>query len=210
MNLFEVWKTQTPLTQFSHPRSHHDWTRWIAAQFSGLAGAMEFYRRAGDQPMSLVETPASGSTSPYRKLRPIDVSTHNIFWSVEGLSEFSTNGPPAGTLKIGFRAPWAPRTAVLNSSGQQHRNERPMSNMEPSLWSFGCVLLEFLLWFYRGPKAMENFSRRRQEEVFGNQTAAERSRFYNIYGEKSPPTLKNHVLIVSCLVRQLKLVIIYF
>lgn len=147
------------------------------------------------------ETSASASTSQYRKLRLIDISAQNIFWSVEGLPEFPTNDSPAGTLKIGFKAPWAPQTAFLNLSRQQHVNESLVSKVEPSLWSFGCVLLEFLLWFYRGPKAIDNFFRRRREEVFENETAEESSRFYKSYGVNSPPTLKNHVLKVSCLVR---------
>lgn len=197
-SLLQIWKRATPYIHTSVPRSHVQWIRWTSRQFFGLAGAMQFFKKIRDE-HTYAKGAVSGSTSADESLRFIDASPHNIFWRLDGLPGFPGDGVrlmPAGTLKMGYSVPHASRMDPPSSL----RQNPDKASMDPSLWSFGCVLLEFLLWYYRGPEAIHNFLIRRREEGNADMMAEEGHIFFkkHSYGKTSDVlTLKDCVVEVS-------------
>ncbi|KAH6884388.1 hypothetical protein B0T10DRAFT_550846 [Thelonectria olida] len=149
-NLYHFWQSQTPDLRPSSisPGS----VRWMARQFSGLAGGLALIHNApkNTNRFTTDDRPVLGC---HGNLCPM-----NILWFKEdngvlkiadfGLTEFYSKQPfiPIGPT---HRAP--------EYDGQ-------VLSPAADLWTLGCILLEFLVWYTRGWKGVDEFSKRRESD----------------------------------------------
>lgn len=150
--------------------------RWMAKQFSGLASVIKLVHG----PTKMVSQGTNLScTSPRTQYgRHGDLKPENILFFVgdehDDDTDKSVPGGPRGILKVADFGLAAFHTE--NSQRQRaSRTARSKTHRAPEfdgaevtasadLWSFGCILLEFLVWYQCGMEGVDKFSRARSKE----------------------------------------------
>lgn len=177
-NLLQFWKRITP-------RADTFWVRWMAKQFAGLASVIKLIHGPMKAAFGTTDPPAANGylhrpeeRQSTRYGRHGDVKPENILYFLGSENDDDTDhtivGGPKGILKMsdfGLAAfhskvsqeVRASRTGrSLTYRGPEH--DRELVTAEADLWSFGCVLLEFLVWYQHGIEGVIRFGQNRLEE----------------------------------------------
>lgn len=144
-DLYDFWKKCVHVT-FKHPNLEA--VRWMASQFYGLANVLEQAWCLPDSSPSTFSPPAS----------TLEVHPKTILWF-----DGDERGPRSenayidifGILKFDISSLAAPThdDDMIEFYSQTYAApERCMGKpaKDSQMWSFGCVLLEFLVWYHRG------------------------------------------------------------
>lgn len=156
-NLRDFWKSN-PV-----PRSliSEETNAWMSDQILGLAKALQLIHKGGV---------GTGRETGRRYGRHGDLKPENILW-------FKSEGEPHlnGVLKI---ADFGAAEFIDTASGIKAKDVRTISetykapeidtddyvHQEYDVWSFGCLLLEFAVWFLQGWQGITEFSDARVAE----------------------------------------------
>lgn len=191
--VFSSAKRSLPeLWQFHHPdmgsrQPDVRWVRWMAKQFAGIASVLELLR---EPTKPLLEQPEVVDRSTTHELEQAakegihrDLKPENILWftSPEYDDNTETDGEnqcPRGILKIAyFGQPdfysQVKRKATSMSTSQAHHAPECGQGKDKSyadLWSFGCILLEFMVWYQYGfEEGIVRFANQRSGEESDSQ-----------------------------------------
>lgn len=151
-NLLQFWKqpSASPESLSRDPKL----VIWIARQFQGLASGL-----------SVIEEPTIGDRSPDGKIwgRHVDLKPENILLFKE------QNIDEIGILKISDFG-----LSARFQSGESETRRSPtyyapdyhsiQEDAHVDTWSLGCIMLEFIVWFYRGWPGVDEFSKNRCSE----------------------------------------------
>lgn len=207
-NLLEFWGKEVVDPNFQKPDPV--WIRWMAKQFSGLASVLKLVHESSVvQEGNNLELPPD-PTQMYG--RHGDLKPENILWFVGPEHEDEVPTPqaagysgPLGILKVadfGLTTFNSKRSMKARASktarSRTHRApEYDGDEVTPSadLWSFGCILLEFLVWSFDGMKGVDDFSRLRADEERTMNSQYVEDKFF--YGRSSQSIVKTTVTDVS-------------
>ncbi|KAF2030943.1 kinase-like protein, partial [Setomelanomma holmii] len=172
-NLKDLW--MAPSHQLL-PGDHHNLItiRWMSAQILGLAKALQIIH---DCPVD--KDNVQGLSLDERKKRygrHGDLKPENILW----FKGDQANGP-TGILQIAdfgfadFHSKHS-RSHVRRSAvgGITDTYKAPEYDVSPTvspqydIWSFGCILLQFVVWYMRGWRGVDDFSMARSAESRGS------------------------------------------
>ncbi|KAI9167743.1 ornithine decarboxylase antizyme [Paramyrothecium foliicola] len=169
-NLRTFWKTYLPWPERSHARA-----LWIARQCAGLAQGIDAIHCP--QMREEVRLELSISQRDKNLGRHGDLKPENILWFKQSPDGY--RGPsPMGTLKItdfgltryhGSNTVEEPVPDGFPVSPTYRTPEyeiRKTLSPEYDIWTFGCVLLEFVIWYFRGWDGVDKFSKDRAIEDF--------------------------------------------
>lgn len=215
-NLLQYWERTSP----GAGDEDGSWTRWMAKQFAGLASVIELvhgptklnHRHHGHHSQDSF-TSSSRSLLPPRTEygRHGDLKPENIllFRGAEhdDDSDINASGGPVGILKVadfGLAAFHTRNSEKVKASqtGRSKTHRAPEYDgtevtASADLWSFGCILLEFLVWYQHGINGVKKFSTARSDEERGkgdlNEDYTEDKFFMRCPGTEHPFKVKNAV-----------------
>jgi serine/threonine protein kinase len=168
-NLYQFWNKSFP--QDTDLGRGHDLARWMISQFIGLAEGLECIHTS-------VVPPAADDVQPESRDkthgRHGDIKPENILWfrSATGNSPIQK----LGNFKISdlgsteFHGTHSQEVQANASGGFTETYKSPefdmMKRVSPvsDIWSFGCVLLQFVVWYVRGWSGVEDFTKQRKVE----------------------------------------------
>lgn len=152
------------------PLRDHKFVRWISRQLLGLAQALYKIHHC-----DVHESAAQHASIDAAKThgRHGDLKPENILWFQHESNE-SEDGS-FGMLKIsdfGFAEFHSPLSLSVETTGvggitpTYKAPEFEMNRISPKydIWSFGCILLQFIVWYLHGWDGVEKFSRKRMHE----------------------------------------------
>lgn len=158
-NLSNYWEKVHPDGGLHHHNT--DLARWMANQFMGLASGIqtihEGSKNSNDNTLSAAEDELFG--------RHGDLKPENILWfkgDGMGILQIADFGLAAFHRKTScdVRASRAGRSPTHRAPECDAERVSPSSD----LWSFGCIILEFVAWYLLGWKEVDEFSTRRLED----------------------------------------------
>lgn len=166
-NLYQFWRDHFPST-LDLPRTH-SLCQWMMKQFVGLAGALQKIQ----SPISnlVVEDPEDMNKNHGRHG---DIKPENLLW-FKGTSS-SSGVDTLGNLVISdlgsteFHGTVSEVVQLNAAGGFTETYKAPEFDImrqvspESDLWSFGCVLLEFIVWYMFGWAGVEEFSKARTKD----------------------------------------------
>ncbi|KAF2796626.1 hypothetical protein K505DRAFT_373045 [Melanomma pulvis-pyrius CBS 109.77] len=169
-NLQDIWQNQYPHPNI--PVRDCNLARWMAQQCLGLSlGLKAIHHNVVDES----EAKRSGRLFDDSKImqgRHGDFKPNNVLWFKQNDSNITTN--VTGILKISdfglYDLHVSMSTSILSDfhiAGPTYRapewkaKKVVASSNDYDLWSFGCVLLEFVEWYLYGWQGVDNFSRAR-------------------------------------------------
>jgi serine/threonine protein kinase len=154
----------------------------MSAQMLGLAKALQMIHDCPIDKDNVQDLSLDERGKPYG--RHGDLKPENILWYKSEGSVLS-NGP-IGTLKIadfGFAdfhsehsRSRVRRSAIGGITDTYKAPEYDVSQMvspQYDIWSLGCILLQFVVWYIRGWKGVDDFSKRRTEDSRGATIASD-------------------------------------
>lgn len=190
-NLLQFWKRIDPRTH--HQSADAPWTRWMAKQFVGLASVIKLVHGPAKPSLENRAPPTSSlCPQPTKYGRHGDLKPENILYFTgsehDDDSNYRVECGPKGILKVadfGLAAFHSRNSAKVRGS----RTARSRTYRAPEfdgdevtasadLWSFGCILLEFLVWYQHGHKGVTEFSRRRAQEERATDTEYIEDKFF--------------------------------
>ncbi|KAH4265335.1 hypothetical protein HBH64_008020 [Parastagonospora nodorum] len=167
-NLKEFWEKRFP--DLGVARQDPTVVKWISAQILGLAKALELIHYC-----EIDENNAQGLTADELKRlhgRHGDLKPENILWFKGQIS--AQNQEMSGVLQIGdfgfadFHSKdsrsLVHRSAVNGVTETYSAPEFDVTRQvspQFDIWSFGCILLQFVVWYMYGWQGIENFSSER-------------------------------------------------
>jgi serine/threonine protein kinase len=182
-----------------------DWTlaRWVSRQFLGLAEALQCIH------LSRVDSSNTQNLDPnfrHKKHgRHGDLKPENILFFPAPQTD--AGDEPIGVLKISdFGFADFHKTASLDVKSNAAIGGLTPTYRAPEfdtthkvspaydIWGFGCVLLEFVVWYLRGWQGVEMFSRKRAADSTAN---VPEDNFFNLGPTKDGAKPKESVLTVS-------------
>ncbi|KAH7355989.1 kinase-like domain-containing protein [Pyrenochaeta sp. MPI-SDFR-AT-0127] len=149
---------------------NHKFTRWVSRQLVGVATALHVIHNCDVNKFAADHSSIDAAKTHGRHG---DIKPENILWF-----RYESNGPedvPFGVLKIAdfglaeFHSPLSLSGETSSVGGITPTYKAPefdMDRISPKydIWSFGCVLLQFVVWYLRGWDGVEAFSRKRMDE----------------------------------------------
>jgi serine/threonine protein kinase len=175
-NLLQFWNSNDNGIR-QQPADLH-LVRWMAKQFSGLASVITLVHGP--------TKPVSEDTTRSRNLQPVqtqygrhgDLKPENILFFIGDEHDDDTDkdvpGGPRGILKVAdfgltaFHSKNSERQRASRTARSKTHRAPEFDGAEVTasadLWSFGCILLEFLVWYQRGMEGVDKFSRARSDE----------------------------------------------
>jgi serine/threonine protein kinase len=188
-NLQNFWKTQYP--KHDNPVRDGTMVRWLIEMCLGLALGLKAIHHNCVDKLQAEKQGLHPDASQKRHGFHGDLKPENILW----FRQNSSTSPTAitGIFKVsdfGF--------ADFHASGSASRiPTRDIPGMTPTyrapewtvkhsvapsydLWSFGCVLLEFIEWFLCGWQGVENFSKKRASTSVTGLPGYREDNFFNI------------------------------
>ena len=210
-DLHDFWFKHFPRT--AQPKRTPQLARWLSRQFLGLATALQGIHNSDVDESSLHSL--SHRVRQQRHGRHGDIKPENILWfkgdaAIEG---------SYGTLKIcdlgsaDFHGPESKsvRASAIHEFTSTYRAPEfdAIRRVSPQydIWSFGCVLLQFMVWYLDGWQGVEKFTERRSKEGESNRIIV-LDNFFNIIinkGETWAVQAKQSVRDVRCRSSQFKL-----
>lgn len=182
-NLLQFWKTRSDVA--SYPPDYN-WARWMAKQFSGMAGVLKQVHTPTklDAPKNSQHLPPPNQnlTPDRTKKRGIhgDLKPENILWFIDstrddvpvpeddgdgpkGILKVADFGLAAFLSKASYRRP--AKGMAVSKTHRAPEYEEELVTPDADLWSFGCILLEFLVWYQYGMEGgIDRFSDQRADE----------------------------------------------
>lgn len=168
-NLFQFWRDRFP--NLSDLPRNQVLAKWMIHQFLGLADGLN---RIHESDTSL----APGDLKPEDKKRTHgrhgDIKPENILWfknptggsSIDKLGDLMISDLGStefhGTLSQEVQANAAGGFTPTYKSPEFDIMERVRP--ESDIWSFGCVLFQFVVWYVLGWQGVDEFSDRRKED----------------------------------------------
>ncbi|KAI0469250.1 hypothetical protein F4859DRAFT_487482 [Xylaria cf. heliscus] len=136
----------------NNPTSGTEVVSWALAQMKGLAEGLEQLHhkntRHGDiKPQNILIFEDSESKIKTLVIADVGISKYHAFYTSQRNN--------STTAKYGSRRYWAPEVEE-NRLDEGEARKRPRSRRY-DVWSFGCVLLEFIFWLHSGAEGLENF-----------------------------------------------------
>lgn len=173
-NLKDLWTTP-----FYQPFSRHrdaKLTQWMATQILGLACALEKIHYCPVENPNVQGLPSQVQETQHG--RHGDLKPENILWFKD--EENAYDNTWIGVLKIAdfgfadFHSKHS-RSKVRRStvSGFTDTYKAPEYDVSQwispqyDIWSFGCILLQFVVWYLRGWQGVDDFSRARSADSRG-------------------------------------------
>lgn len=169
-NLRDLWMKRGPALQKGHRSAEP--VRWISSQILGLARALEVIHYCHASTTNKEGIPGRDADSSYG--RHGDLKPENILWFEE-----SENVAPLwvhGVLKIadfGFaefhrqQSKTVGKSAVSGFTDTYKAPEYDTSegiSQKYDIWSFGCILMQFVVWYLHGWDGVDEFSKARADE----------------------------------------------
>lgn len=167
-NLQQFWMNHFP-DKLHFPRDVR-LAVWMTAQFHGLASALvqihHFYPAFDD---------ACSKDAKQEHGRHGDLKPENILW-FKG-THFNPTSGALGSLLVSdlgsteFHSTHSKTVQLHAAGGCTHTYRAPefdkMKTVSPraDIWSFGCVLLHFIVWYMYGWEGVQRFMRARQDET---------------------------------------------
>ncbi|KAJ0168070.1 Serine/threonine-protein kinase ATG1t [Colletotrichum tanaceti] len=163
-NLREFWR------KFARPEPSLPLVKWMAEQFSGLASGLELIQHPPRDSVMAEESQYYG--------RHGDLKPENVLWFSDG--DQPNNVPSDGVLKItdfGLTRFHRDITKSKDNAGGVAVSPTYMApevdvfdhvSQAYDLWTMGLLLLEFVTWYLKGWKGVDQFSKNRSEDDVGN------------------------------------------
>ena len=191
-NLHEYWAQTNPT---SDPESY---TAWSVNETKGLMHALSMIHRTSRNllkysPSNSAETKATLVGIIHGDIKPRNIlvfrSQNNAYpmlkWSDFGLSTWADTDPGFRTT----RTYDAPENGVRSKIGTKS-----------DVWSFGCVLLEFVIWLLHGNDAVHTFGAQRSMRTPGSGLPLKDDHFYTlVYANKQPVGATVRAAVSKCL-----------
>ncbi|KAH7091634.1 kinase-like domain-containing protein [Paraphoma chrysanthemicola] len=178
-NLKDLWETSFPNIHLGS-RSP-GLVKWIAAQVVGLARALSLIHFCPIENSNVQGLPPEDKEKPHG--RHGDLKPENILWF---RSEQGPHVDGEGTLKIAdfgfadFHSKHSKsnirRSDVDGITPTYRAPEYDVSRRvspQYDIWSFGCILLEFVVWYMRGWQGVDQFSKDRVADHKGTSIASD-------------------------------------
>ncbi|KAH4177188.1 hypothetical protein HBI49_055760 [Parastagonospora nodorum] len=185
-NLYQFWEKHFP-DACSLPRSH-SLAKWMANQFYGLAdGLRRIHKLEVDPSLDELQPEDHRRThGRYGHIKP-----ENILW-------FKSPGKESAMDQIGklmisdlgsrdFHGTFSKDVEVHAAGGYTSTYTSPESDFdkqitpESDIWSFGCVLLEFVVWYILGWHGVRDFAEQRNVD---SNTKIPSDQFFNFFEYK--------------------------
>lgn len=189
-NLYDFWCTHFPeTTQLSRG---HELSRWVSAQTLGLADALLSIHHLDIDEYN-VECLSDHDQSKTHG-RHGDIKPENILWFRD-----STGNTVYGILKISdlgsadFHSTGSKSVGVSNMYAFTETYKAPEFDMEArvspryDIWSFGCLLMQFVIWYLDGAVGVKSFSEKRLLE---SNRAIRADDFFNVYSDENKMTTR--------------------
>lgn len=202
-NLSEFW--QTCSTQLAQQNDDPSPVRWMSKQILGLARALQVIHYVNiDRKASQI---FESQEIKRRYGRHGDLKPENILWFKD-----ASLGPlnSMGTLKItdfGFadfhsskQTSKVRRSAVPGVTYTYSAPEYDVSQQvspQFDIWSFGCVVLQFVVWYLHGWEGIDEFSKKRTAQSKGFVVRIDS--FYSLHAKGTQARLKDSVTEVGIL-----------
>lgn len=181
-NLLEFWQSDD-YADVSQQKADVHWVRWMAKQFAGLAGVLKLVHAPTKFDPSLGDD-VRNRFHPTKYGKHGDLKPENILLFKESISslhlEFDSTdrtgrSPPKGILKVcdlgltTFHSKNSlnqrvSKTAISKTHRAPEYDSAKEVTPDTDLWSFGCILLEFLVWYQDGKKGVDRFSQDRIDD----------------------------------------------
>jgi serine/threonine protein kinase len=183
-SLLHYWNTLYP--QPDEPSRDCSFARWVCRQWLGVVeGLQAIHKYISDPKFSSRETRDPSTPQVYG--RHGDLKPENILWFKK--SPFADQGPDdqLGSFVISDfgltmfhhnKTDSASNFAATRTYRPPEYDVRDKVSRKCDIWSLGCVMLEFLIWYRRGWKGVVDFQNDRikednceiPEDVFFNAT----------------------------------------
>jgi serine/threonine protein kinase len=184
-NLLQFWEKRSDVASC---RPDVRWVRWMAKQFWGMAEVLKQVHTPtkldGQEGNPMLSAPHQDSLRDRTEKIGIhgDLKPENILWfidsdsSIDGATDFDDeDSGPKGELRVadfGLATFHSKRSHRRPAKGmavsKTHRApeyEEETVTQYADLWSFGCILLEFLVWYQDGMEnGINRFSDQRADE----------------------------------------------
>lgn len=179
-NLKDLWmKPEFQLTDTGRDAWR---VKWMAAQLLGLARALQMIHYCPIEKDNVEDLPAHDKKQLYG--RHGDLKPENILWFRH--DEDDHNDGTIGILKIAdfgfadFHSKHSKsnirKSAVGGFTDTYKAPEYEIGSLlsqQYDIWSFGCILLQFVVWHLKGWKGVDDFSKERTEDSRGALMAAD-------------------------------------
>lgn len=175
-NLQNLWEARHPQAQ-NNPRDPLV-VRWMSAQILGLAQALHKIHFCPVDSDNVDSVTPNGKVQEYG--RHGDLKPENILWFRSESRGARSEQVKLGTLKIAdfgfadFHSKHS-RSDVRRSkvSGYTQTYSAPEFDVNQrvspqyDIWSFGCILLQFVVWYVEGWHGVDRFSKERSQDIKG-------------------------------------------
>ncbi|KNG48790.1 serine threonine protein kinase [Stemphylium lycopersici] len=167
-NLLDFWKTQYPGVS-DLPRDK-GLAEWIIGQLLGLVDAIRCIHHSEVEEIAIYDGPDRSKTHG----RHGDIKPENMLWFKRGYD--GSQARWQGKIVISdlgsteFHATRSKTIPAEAAGGYTNTYRAPEFDKtrrvaaEADIWSFGCVVLEFLIWFVRGWDGVSKFTRARSDD----------------------------------------------
>ncbi|KAF2823104.1 kinase-like protein, partial [Ophiobolus disseminans] len=179
-NLKDLW--MMPNVQFIEQNRNLGPVKWMATQILGLACALQKIHYCPIDDDNVEDLPAHDKERLYG--RHGDLKPENILWFRN--EEESHEDDTIGILKIAdfgfadFHSKHSRsnvrRSAVGGFTDTYKAPEYDVNQRvspQYDIWSFGCILLQFVVWYLRGWQGVDDFSKERTADSKGAMMAAD-------------------------------------
>lgn len=209
-NLLQFWKAHD--NGIGQRPADPNMVKWMSKQFAGLASVVMLVHGPTKYSLDQKAATLGCSSQPTQYGRHGDLKPENILFFV-GVEHDDDTDPsipdgPRGILKVADFG-----LAAFHTKGSERqrasRTARSKTHRAPEfdaaevtaladIWSFGCILLEFLVWYQRGMEGVKKFSHdRAEEEREQNPEYVEDKFFMRGAGARSDFKVKETVVKVS-------------
>jgi serine/threonine protein kinase len=175
-NLQNLWKACHPQVS-SEPRDPTV-ARWMSVQILGLARALQKIHYCRMDRNDINSLSPNGKVQEYG--RHGDLKPENILWFKGNTRSVTSEEAKFGTLKIAdfgfadFHSKHS-KSDVHRSAvgGYTQTYSAPEFDVTQSIspqydiWSFGCILMQFVVWYLEGWQGVDKFSKERSQDRKG-------------------------------------------
>ncbi|KAF2440124.1 kinase-like protein [Karstenula rhodostoma CBS 690.94] len=184
-NLQDFWNSQLDSTARASGRTAH----WLCQQMLGITDALSNVhdtQRFGRNADTLLMPPDTRTHGRHGDIKP-----ENILWFED--NSVGTEGRSPGILKLAdfgladFHSKFSKSGA--NAKGVTGTYQAPefdvvgVVSQKYDMWSLGCVLMEFIVWYVDGWDGVDSFSKRRSEDTA---SGIRMDNFYDVRSVEQP------------------------
>jgi serine/threonine protein kinase len=168
-NLMDLWQHHFP--RATDPARNEDLARWLIRQCLGLAQAIHCIHHSSIADHAEQEI---GSQDPAKTHgRHGDLKPENILWFKDISTTIQYSHGNLLISDLGSTEFHATRSKTIQADaagGHTHTYKAPEFDIKQKvapkadIWSFGCVLLEFIVWYMYGWEGVKGFAKARSKE----------------------------------------------